>query len=229
MNKIAIIPARIGSKRIPKKNIKLFHGKPIISYILDVINRSTIFDEVHVSTESAEVLGVLNTMGVNVKFKRPDYLAEDNIPLMEVIRYVLIEYEKIGLTFDQVWLFLPCSPFITQVDIVNAIKVYENHGMEYPLMTVKEYETTIQKAFIADNNFLKSVNPNAILKQSQQLSKFYHDSGNFAIFPRKYIDKEDHERVNINFLGYEISRERSIDIDTPYDWALAEKMYEILP
>jgi N-acylneuraminate cytidylyltransferase len=175
------------------------------------------------------VLGVLNSMGVDVKFKRPDYLAEDNVPLMDVIRYVLTQYENIGLTFDQVWLFLPCSPFVTQADIQNARIVYESYGMEYPLMTVKEYETSIQKAFIFENQVLKSVNPNAILKQSQQLSKFYHDSGNFAIFPREYINKEDFERININFLGYEMPRERGIDIDTLYDWALAEKMYEILP
>jgi len=112
IKRLAIIPARGGSKRIPNKNILEFCGKPIISYILEVVKNSNLFDVIHVSTDSEAIADVVAKLGFPVDFFRPSELADDYTPVMPVLKYVHDEYMKRGRVFDQVWSLMPTSPFM---------------------------------------------------------------------------------------------------------------------
>ena len=94
MNTLAIIPARGGSKRIPNKNIRNFCGKPIISYILDAAKKSGLFNTIHVSTDSKQIIKVVENLGFKIDFVRPSDLADDYTPIMPVLKFVVEEYEK---------------------------------------------------------------------------------------------------------------------------------------
>ncbi len=115
--RIAIVPARGGSKRILSKNIRKFCGAPMISHILGTASQCGMFDEIHVSTDSDEVAAVAESLGFAVAFKRPANLADDHTPLMPVIKYVIEEYIRRGEIFDSVALLLPCDPMITADDL----------------------------------------------------------------------------------------------------------------
>ena len=120
MKRLAIIPARGGSKRILNKNIKNFCGKPIISYIIETASNTNLFSKIHISTEDKEIFNLVSSMGLVPDFERPKNLADDHTPLMPVIKYVVEKYKKINQTYEEVWLLFPCSPLITESDLNGA-------------------------------------------------------------------------------------------------------------
>ena len=122
--RLAIIPARIGSKRIPQKNIRDFFGKPMIYYALETVIKSKLFDKIHVSTDSDLIIDLVNEFGLLVDFKRPEELSDDITPLMPVLKFVVEEYLKIGETFNEVWMIMPCSPLINENDLLRASKMF---------------------------------------------------------------------------------------------------------
>ena len=124
MKRLAIIPARGGSKRIPKKNIRDFCGKPIIAYILETIKKSDLFDIIHVSTDSEEIAEVVSKLGFPVDFFRPEGLADDYTPIIPVLKYVTETYTKQSKVFDQVWYIMPTAPFIEFSDLLGADKLF---------------------------------------------------------------------------------------------------------
>ena len=119
MRRLAIIPARGGSKRIPNKNVRDFCGKPMLAHILSAARDSGLFETVHVSTENAAIASVAAEQGYPVDFMRPDNLADDYTAIMPVMKYVVDEYERRGRTFDQVWLLMACAPLIAASDLVG--------------------------------------------------------------------------------------------------------------
>ena len=119
VKRLLIIPARGGSKRIKNKNIKLFHGKPIIYYSLQTAIKSKLFKKIHVSTDSIKIINIVKKYGFEVDFKRPKYLAEDNIDSEEVIEHVL---KKLKTNYDYVMLLQPTSPLRNSKDIDKSIK-----------------------------------------------------------------------------------------------------------
>ena len=111
--RLAIIPARGGSKRIADKNIRAFCGRPMIAHILDTARASGLFEVIHVSTESPRIASVVEALGFEVHFPRPiAQLADDKTPLMPVLRYVTETFQSRGQTFDEVWLLMACAPLI---------------------------------------------------------------------------------------------------------------------
>lgn len=121
MSRIAIIPARGGSKRIPKKNIKDFCGRPMIIHILEELRNACIFDEIHVSTDDPEIFSIVSSHGFKPDFFRPHELGGDYEPLSSVINYVLRHFLINGITFDTVGLFFPTAPLLTADLIKNAV------------------------------------------------------------------------------------------------------------
>ena len=147
MKRLAVIPARGGSKRIPDKNIRNFCGRPMLAHILSAANASGLFTTIHVSTDSQRIRDVAGKIGSPPDFLRPDELARDDTPIMPVLRYVLEEYANRGLHFDEVWLLMACAPLIEASDLISASTFSQKVGSEHPLVAVSEYPVPIEWAF----------------------------------------------------------------------------------
>ena len=226
--RLVIIPARAGSKRIPKKNIKNFCGIPIIYYPIEAIKKSKLFCEIHVSTDSSEIVKAVNLKGIRVDFLRPKNLSDDHTPLMPVLKYVIEEYKKRKQYFDEVWVVLPCSPFLKASDLVNASKLFDNSESKNFLMTVTEYSVPIEWALkINKNGYLDSINKGAFAIRSQDLEKKYYDTGLFYAYRSEFILNSNESGSDKNILPYFLKKGETIDIDDMEDWIYAEKLYKI--
>lgn len=226
LNRIAVVPARFGSKRIPKKNIKDFNGKPIIQYILNTASNSGLFDIIHVSTDSDEFSQILSRIGYSPKFMRPSYLADDYTPILDVVKYVLTTYYNQGIAFDYVTCLYPCSPLITSEILIDAAHVFSGLPKSAALISVTEFSAPIQWAYsFGNSNKLIPDKPSAYLARSQDMGPRYYDTGNFSFF--NSLDVINDNVSENNFYGYPLSKEFAIDIDDNSDWLLAEAMFSI--
>ena len=226
MKRIAIIPARGGSKRIPNKNIRDFCGKPIMAYVLKMIRASKMFDVVHVSTDSDAINDVAIELGFEPDFSRPGELADDMTPIMPVLKYVAEEYEKRGQLFDQIWLFMPTSPFLEVKDIIEADELFLQAGGNAPLLGVSEYPAPIELAFNrSEDGRLTPVSPGMFAVRSQDLKPKYFDVGSFAVFPPRLVLESKDSGSDAEFISQVLPKYKAIDIDTKDDWLLAEALY----
>jgi len=226
VKRLAVILARGGSKRIINKNIRLFHGKPIISYSIKAINKSKIFSRIHISTESEKVIAVLKKLNFVVDFKRPKFLAGDNVVSMDVIKFVYEFYKKKGIHFDEVWNISACAPLMKVSDIVRASNILKNNRNKM-ILSVSEYSVPIEWAFLKNkNNNLKPLAPGSFKIRSQDLKKKYHDIGYFCGMPSRFLENKTKNWDN-NFLGLEIEKHRAVDIDKLSDWKLAKDFFKL--
>ena len=221
MSKILIIPARAGSKRIKNKNIKRIGGIPIIYHSIRTAIKSKIFDEIHVSTESKEIKKIVEKYPLKVKFLREKKLSQDKTPLMEVFNFVFRRYKSMNITFDQIWFLTPCSPLIEKKDLILANKKFKNKKIN-AILAISEYSPPVQWAFKKMKNFIKPFHPKSLRIRSQDLKKSYYDTGTFGAFKKEVFLK----KIKPVFYGFEIERHKGIDIDTPSDWALMEKLFK---
>ena len=225
MKRLAIIPARGGSKRIPQKNVKSFCGKPMISYVIETAKSTNLFDTIHVSTDCNRVAKVVELLSLTIDFMRPANLADDLTPIMPVLKFVVNEYKSQGIIFDEVWLLMACSPLLKKVDLIKASNIYQNSVKTKSLLGVAEYPVPIEWAFkIDDKKNLKPIKPGAFLNRSQDIEKKYFDTGTFGIFSSETILNSD-QGSDKEFIGYVLPKFSSIDIDTDEDWAHAEKIF----
>jgi pseudaminic acid cytidylyltransferase len=225
--RIAIIPARAGSKRIKNKNIINFFGKPIIHHTLEHIKNSELYDEIHVSTDSQEIVNVVEALGFKVEFLRESELADDFTPLLTVVRWVLQKYEKRGQIFDSVSIITPCSPLILSTDYQKAVELYEKHEGKNPVLSVSSFPTPVEWAFEEDQNgILKATFPELLLKRSQDIVPKYYDSGNFSVQNCAEILCSKKE-IGENFLKFELPNTRAIDVDTLEDLELLKALYTL--
>ena len=228
MKRLAIIPARGGSKRIINKNIKNFMGKPMIFHILNTIKESNLFHQIHVSTDSLKIKKIVEDFGTKIDFLRPEKLADDKTPLMPVLKYVTKKYLEMNIHFDQIWLIMPCSPLILANDLIKAENIYKTQKILLKLMAVSKYPVPIEWAYEKDDNgILKAVNPGAFKLPSQQIKPLYYDTGNFCIFSQKDVLMSEGAGEGENFQPYEIPFTRGLDIDDEDDWKIAEKLFSL--
>ena len=228
MKRIVIIPARGGSKRIQKKNIKSFCGKPIISYPIKAIIESKLFDKIHVSTDDKKVVEVVNKLGVNVDFFRPKSLSDDFTTIVPVVKYVVGRYKKMNQNFNEVWVILPCSPLLKSSDLIEASSLFNKNKISNSLMSVTEYPVPVEWAFKKDDKGnLKPLNEGAFKIRSQDLEKKYYDAGMFYIYSEKHILNTDYNGSDTNIIPYVIDKGSAIDIDDNEDWIIAEKLFKI--
>lgn len=226
MKRLAIIPARGGSKRIPHKNVRNFCGKPMIAYVLEEAKASGLFETIHVSTESSTISRTVADLGFPADFSRPESLADDHTPIMPVLNYVLEEYASRGQEFDQVWLLMACAPLIEAKHLVRAEKLFVQAGEREPLLAVSEFQAPIEWAFSRKpDGRLVPVQPGMFAVRSQDLEKRYYDAGSFAVFPAATVKISQGVGSDANFIGYVLPKGTAIDIDDERDWALAEAMY----
>lgn len=225
-SRIAIVPARGGSKRVPRKNVRDFCGRPMIGYILDTARASGLFDVIHVSTESAEVRGTVERLGFTVDFMRPDELAGDHTPIMPVLKFATETYASRARTFDEVWLLMPCAPFIEAEDLTAAAEMLGRAGPGTGLMAVAPYPVPIEWAYNRGNDgVLTPVHPGMFAVRSQDIEPKYFDAGTFAAMPAAQVLSAEGAGSNTGFLGYVLEKDKAIDIDDESDWALAEAMF----
>jgi pseudaminic acid cytidylyltransferase len=230
VKRIAVIPARRGSKRIPGKNTRLFCGKPMLQHTLERAGESALFDEIHVSTDSEETASLADTLGFRVAFMRPPELAGDHTPIIPVLKYVLERFVNIGKVFNQVWMLMPCSPLIEASDYVLAARLLDNAPQDSALLAVTEYPVPIEWAFsCSDSDFrLNPVYPGKFSLRSQDLEKRYFDAGAFSAFPTAQVISSEGAGSDDSFVGFSLAKHKVVDIDEESDWVLAESLYKAL-
>jgi N-acylneuraminate cytidylyltransferase len=227
MSNLAIIPARGGSKRIPRKNIKAFLGKPIISYSIDTACRCGLFDEVMVSTDDPEISETALNFGAKVPWLRSVENADDLATITDVMMEVVSQYEKSGKSFDKICCILPTSPLIQGNRIVEAYDRLINDQLD-SVVAVVEFSYPICRALeITEEGKLQMIWPQHLRTRSQDLSLSYHDSGSFV-----WVDKDALLREKTllckNGGAIVLSSLEAQDIDTESDWTLAELKYRII-
>lgn len=226
MKRIAIITARGGSKRIPKKNIKEFLGRPIISYSIEIALESGLFDEVMVSTDDEEIAELSINYGANVPFLRSKKNSDDFSTTPDVLIEVIESYYKIGYHFDIGCCIYPTAPLISKKTFSASLKKLENNSLDCIFPAIK-FSYPIQRALYLDSKQkIKMVNPENYRTRSQDLETFYHDAGQFYWFNiTTFLKKGKLWTENCEMI--EISELESQDIDNLSDWSIAEFKYNL--
>jgi len=225
MSTIAIITARGGSKRIPKKNIKEFCGKPIIAYSIEAALQSGVFDEVMVSTDSEEIAEIALRYGAKVPFMRSEETSNDYATTADVLSEVLTQYKTRGVQFDMICCIYPTAPFITAEKLKDAMKILSESSAD-SLMPVVQYSFPPQRAMVVREGKLVYQYPENALTRSQDLEPIYHDCGQFYVC-KVGAFKKHHSLVTPNTVPFVMSEEQVQDIDTLSDWKIAEVKYRI--
>lgn len=221
MSIVAVITARGGSKRIPRKNIKEFMGKPMLAYAVEAAVNSNVFDEVMVSTDDVEIAEIAKHFGAKVPFMRSEKTANDFATTADVLEEVVFEYKKRGKTFDELCCIYPCVPFLTADVINNAYEKFKTSGADR-LTPVVKYSFPIQRAFkLNEQGLLEYREPENAPKRSQDLEPMYHDVGMFYFYKT--------EKMNSDKIAMlEMDEAMVQDIDNDSDWQMAEMKYRIM-
>ncbi|SOE21825.1 N-acylneuraminate cytidylyltransferase [Spirosomataceae bacterium TFI 002] len=227
MKRLAIIPARGGSKRIPRKNIKNFLGKPIIAYSIEAAIASDLFDEVMVSTDDEEISKIAKEFGAKVPFLRSSKNSDDFATTTEVIAEVLQQYEITGSVYDTVCCIYPTAPLITLNRLTEGYHLLEKYTFNSVIPVVR-FSFPIQRAVkISKDSQITFFQPEHINTRSQDLEISYHDSGQFYWF-RTESFKVNPTIWNHKTGAIELNQTEVQDIDTLEDWKMAELKYQML-
>lgn len=226
MSSVAIITARGGSRRIPKKNIKEFCGKPIIAYSIEAALSSGLFDEVMVSTDSEEIKAVAEQYGAKVPFLRSEATSNDFAVTADVLLEVIGEYKKMGMEFETIACMYPTSPFVTGERIRDAMMKLEAEGGD-SLLTMVRYSFPPQRALVVKEGKAAYQYPQYERTRSQDLEPIYHDCGQFYIVHTDVFLRE-RTLITKNTIPYIMPETEVQDIDTLSDWEIAEAKYKVL-
>lgn len=225
--RIAIITARGGSKRIPKKNIKDFCGKPIIAYSIETAIKSGIFDEVMVSTDSEDIAKIAKDYGAKVPFMRSEKTSGDYATTRDVVMEVIGEYEKAGRTFESIFCIYPTAPFITTEKLLEAAKLMDEKK-PVEIIPVVQFSFPPQRCFVInDDDFMEYKYKEFASTRSQDLEKCYHDSGQFYVYNTEKYLKLDGNVVD-GIMPVIVSEMEVQDIDNIEDWKIAELKYRLM-
>ena len=225
MRNICIIPARGGSKRILRKNIKLFLGKSIITYSIKAALDSGLFNEVMVSTDDAEIAEIAKKCGATVPFMRSDKNSDDFATTYDVIKEVVENYKKLEQEFDNLCCIYPCAPFVS----ANTLKlgfsklIDKNLDSVFPIIA---FSFPIQRALCEYDGIISMIEEKYLNVRSQDLKKRYHDAGQFYWCNTVKL-MESKKLLTSNTGGIIISELAAQDIDTETDWKLAELKYQL--
>lgn len=226
MKNVAIITARGGSKRIPKKNIKPFLGRPIIEYSIEAALQAGVFQEVMVSTDDDEIAKVAGKAGARVPFMRSGQTSNDFATTADVISEVIASYEQIGKSFDRACCIYPTAPFVTADAIRAAMALLDQEDADIVIPVVK-FSFPPQRGVVIRDGRIVPRWPENMAKRSQDLEPLYHDCGQFY-----WLDVERFKRQRVMWMEKPvpfIQDERNVqDIDTMEDWEIAEMKYRLM-
>ena len=226
--KLAVIPARGGSKRIPRKNIKPFGGKPIIEWSIKAAYDSGIFDLIVVSTDDAEIAAIARDCGAHVPFERPAELSDDHTGTIPVVAHAINWYQSQGLYPNQVCCIYATAPFIQSEDIRRGVEILIQSEADFAF-SVTSFAFPIQRAFrLSTDGRVEMFDPAQFQTRSQDLTEAYHDAGQF------YWGTKSAWLSGLPIFGPRsvpiiLPRHRVQDIDTPDDWEQAELLLRALP
>lgn len=226
MSNVAIITARGGSKRIPKKNIKLFRGKPIICYSIETALESGLFDYVMVSTDDGEIAEIAKKNGAKVPFLRSQKNADDFSTTADVMTEVVHELKKIHETFTNACCIYPTAPFITQKILKEAYEKLISNSFD-TVFPVCQFSFPIYRALEINRNKIQMIWPENLNKRSQDLSPAYHDAGQFYWLNINSFLKES-KLLTANSGSLILDELHVQDIDTDTDWKIAELKHTLL-
>ena len=222
---LAVIPARGGSKRIPRKNIRLMSGRPLITWTIETALASGAFAEVIVSTDDPEIAQIAESAGASVPFIRPDELANDTATTGAVMAHAVEFMTHAGFAGDDVCCLYPSAIFITGEDLIRSRELLgSTHQDPQYVMSVVEYPHPIQRALrIREDGIAAPVSPESALTRTQDLDPHFHDAGQF------YWGKAEAWQQMLPVFGsakaYELPSASVVDIDTEADWRLAERIH----
>ncbi len=225
--KVAIIPARGGSKRIPRKNIKLFHGKPLIAYSIDAARQAGCFDRIIVSTEDAEIGEIAKKYGAEVPFVRPGEIADDHATTIEVIQHAINWCDSQNWELDAVCCIYATAPFLTAGNILSGLQCMEVPDVQYAF-SATTFAFPIQRAIsVSGKEGVRMFHPEFALTRSQDLEEAYHDAGQF------YWGRPDAFRLGEPIFAEHsraviLPRKQVQDIDTQEDWEMAEALFSVM-
>ncbi len=238
MSTLAIITARGGSKRIPRKNIREFNGKPIIAYSIEAAIQSGVFDTVMVSTDDEEIADIAKKYGAEVPFMRSAATSDDHATTSDVLREVLETYASKGVKYDIAACIYPTAPFITAEKLRTAVDTLSGEagsaslpiGKANPdadtVMPVVRFSYPPQRSYEIKEGYLRFREPEYLDASSQDLTPLYHDAGQFYVFkPESFLRSGRITKGNI--VPMEIPETEVQDIDTEEDWELAEIKYRM--
>lgn len=222
---VAIIPARGGSKRIPRKNIKPFLGKPIITYAIEACINSNIFDRIIVSTDDEEIAEIAKKHGAEVPFLRSAENANDYATLFDVVVEVTQNLKQEDSLPEVICCILPTAALIDAYDLNSAFTTFLQNGSD-SLFPVVAFSYPIQRALLkTKSNKIELLQPEYKNTRSQDLDTTFHDSGTFYFANTKAL--LEHKTFFYNSAFYEVSELSVQDIDTETDWKLAELKYQL--
>jgi N-acylneuraminate cytidylyltransferase len=225
--KLAIIPARGGSKRIPRKNIKPFCGKPMIAWSIEAALESGCFDRVVVSTDDAEIAEVARQQGAEVPFMRPAEFSDDHTGTIPVIRHAIETMNSQGRLVEQACCLYATAPFIRAEDLRQGLDILQGSDVDYAF-SVTSYAFPIQRALrLTREGRVEMFNPEHFTTRSQDLEEAYHDAGQFY-WGRADAWLQGKMIFSPTSLPVMLPRHRVQDIDTPEDWVRAEWLFKAM-
>ena len=224
MNTVCIIPARGGSKRIPRKNIKLFRGKPLLVWSIEKAIKSKCFTDVIVSTEDEEIANLAISSGANVPFLRPKELSDDFVGTLDVVKFVIKNFNK---EIKYACCLYATAPMVLTNDLVKSYEEIQILKDDSLIFTATNFDYPIQRAFVLNSlNKASMIQKNFLFTRSQDLEKTFHDAGQF------YWGKTNNwlkaKNMIDNNKAYFLPRWRVQDIDDEEDWLRAEIIHKIL-
>lgn len=226
MKKIAIIPARGGSKRIPRKNIKNFLGQPIIAYSIESALKSDVFDEVMVSTDDQEIAHIAKHYGATVPFFRSAALSSDMAMTAPVLIEVLHAYSQLKINFEYCCCIYPCAPFLNPQRLADGMNLLVEKNVDGVLPVVK-FSYPPQRCLVLREEKLQMLHPENYNTRSQDLEPYFHDAGQFYCLKASslLLEKKLYCKNTLPIILPEIEVQ---DIDSEEDWLLAEMKFKFL-
>ena len=225
MKRLCVIPARAGSKRIPKKNIKDFCGKPIIAYSIQVARDSGLFEQIIVSTDSHEIAKIANQYGAETPFLRPAELADDHSSTTDTVRHAYNWFVEQGQQFEQICCLYPTAPLVSVTDLRQGADNL-NQADCLTSFAATQFRFPIQRAVMLDGRGVKPFDKKAISMRSQDLEEAYHDAGQFYWWRANSVNDRNAAMFAATSSPVILPSYRVQDIDTDEDWRMAEFLYK---
>jgi len=225
MKSLCVIPARGGSKRIPRKNIKPFFGKPLIAYSIEAAKSSGLFDRIVVSTDDAEITEIARHCGAEVPFVRPESLSNDMASSDAVIKHAIEWYLDAGNIYEFVCAIYPTAPLLRPDALITAYETLKSNDLLY-VFSVTDYAFPIQRALKLSGAGVEMFSPEYEMTRSQDLEPAFHDAGQFY-WGRAEAYLMEKPIFAPHSAPFFLPRAEVIDIDTPDDWDVAERQYSV--
>jgi len=223
MSNIAILPARLSSKRIKEKNIKIFYSKPMIQWTFEILKKSKIFSDIYISTESEKIINVCKKIGIKSFIKRPKKLSGDKVPIREVMEHA-VNYLNDKIYFKNTCCVFPCSPFLRIKNLKKALKIIydKKNCVVHP---VSKFRHPPERSLVMNKkNYINVVNQKNMTLPTQNFITKYHDLGQFY-FSHKSIWAKKPQLIKR--IGLELSIWDTVDIDNQEDWEFAKILFKL--